>query len=105
MLRKVAESMKSGGKQSKDRFLFVINKVDDRKLQEDGKTEDMLLRNKDYLQKHGVKNPNLYPAAALPALNIRLMQSHNDILDEYSIAETELTIYSLTSGFVRSRTY
>ena len=98
LLRKVAESMKSGGKQSKDRFLFVINKVDDRKLREDGKTEDMLLRNKDYLQKHGVKNPNLYPAAALPALNIRLMQSHNDILDEDSIAETELKVRKLNKN-------
>ncbi len=94
LLRKVAESMKSGGKQSKDRFLFVINKVDDRK-QEDSKMEDMLLRIKDYLQIHGVKNPNLYPAAALPALNIRLMQSHNDILDEDILDETEFKVKKL----------
>lgn len=31
LLKRVAESMTVGGKQSKDRFIFVVNKFDDRR--------------------------------------------------------------------------
>ena len=43
LLSRVAESMEVGGKQSKDRFIFVVNKMDDRK-KEDGDTEQTLER-------------------------------------------------------------
>ena len=56
LLQRVADSMKVGGKQSKDRFIFVVNKMDDRK-KEDGDTEQTLERIRAYLKKHGVTNP------------------------------------------------
>jgi len=65
--------MKVAGKQSKDRFLFVINKLDMRR-KEDGKMEDTLARVKNYLKDKHINNPNIFPAAALPALDIRLKQ-------------------------------
>jgi len=74
LLERVAESMSVGGKQSKDRFIFVVNKMDDRKT-EDGDTEQTLMRIRSYLKKHGIANPNLFPAAALPALNIRMIEN------------------------------
>ena len=43
LLDRVAESMKVGGKQSKDRFIFVVNKMDDRR-KEDGDTAQTLER-------------------------------------------------------------
>ena len=78
LLERVAESMKVGGKQSKDRFIFVVNKMDDRRA-EDGPTTDALDAVRAYLKNHGIVNPNIFPAAALPALNIRLKQKDKNI--------------------------
>lgn len=93
LLQRVADSMKVGGKQSKDRFIFVVNKMDDRR-KEDGDTTQTLDRIRAYLKGHGITNPNLFPAAALPALNIRLMQSGADV-DEDTMDETEMKVRKL----------
>ena len=94
LLQRIADSMKVGGKQSKDRFIFVVNKMDDRR-KEDGDTEQTLNRVRDYLfKKHGIANPNLFHAAALPALNIRLMQNGTE-LDDDTMDETEMKVRKL----------
>lgn len=93
LLNSVAESMSVGGKQSKDRFIFVVNKLDDRR-QEDGDIKQTLERVRSYLKTHGVANPNLFPAAALPALNLRLIDSEADV-DEDTRDETELKVKKL----------
>lgn len=93
LLKRVAESMSVGGKQSKDRFIFVVNKLDDRK-KEDGDTSQTLDRVRSYLKNHGIANPNLFPASALPALNMRLIASRMDI-DDDTIDETEVKIKKL----------
>lgn len=93
LLERVAESMKVGGKQSKDRFIFVVNKMDDRK-KEDGDTEQTLERIRKYLKNHGIENPNLFPAAALPALNIRLISKGAEV-DEDTRDETEMKVRKL----------
>ncbi len=90
LLQRVAESMQVGGKQSKDRFIFVVNKLDDRRG-EDGAMVATLDRVRDYLKSHGIENPNLFPAAALPALNIRLLENGTK-LDEDTIDETEMKV-------------
>jgi GTPase SAR1 family protein len=89
LLKRVAESMSVGGKQSKDRFIFVINKLDGRK-KEDGDTEQTLERVRAYLKTHGIDNPNLFPAAALPALDFRLITSGADV-DDDTRDEAEMT--------------
>ena len=93
LLERVAESMNVGGKQSKDRFIFVVNKMDDRR-KEDGDTKQTLDRIHSYLEEHGIKNPNLFPAAALPALNIRLINSGKEV-DEDTLDETEMKVRKL----------
>lgn len=93
LLQRVADSMKVGGKQSKDRFIFVVNKMDDRR-KEDGDTTQTLDRIRAYLKGHGITNPNLFPAAALPALNIRLIQNGVNV-DEDTIDETEMKVRKL----------
>lgn len=93
LLQRVADSMTVGGKQSKDRFIFVVNKMDDRR-KEDGDTEQTLNRVRAYLKKHGVVNPNLFPVAALPALNIRLIENGAEI-DEDTQDETEMKVRKL----------
>lgn len=93
LLERVAESMSVGGKQSKDRFIFVVNKMDNRN-KEDGDTSQTLTRVRSYLKKHGIINPNLFPAAALPALNIRRI-INGEIVDEDTAEETELKVRKL----------
>ena len=48
LLQRVSDSMKVGGKQSKDRFIFVVNKMDDRR-KEDGDTAQTLERIRTYV--------------------------------------------------------
>ena len=93
LLRMVSSSMAVGGKQSKDRFIFVVNKLDERK-KEDGDINETLGRVNEYLQSHGIKKPNLFPAAALPALNIRLMKNNEEI-DEDEMDSTEYKVKKL----------
>ena len=93
LLQRVADSMKVGGKQSKDRFIFVVNKMDNRKS-EDGDTEQTLERIRAYLKEHRITNPNLFPAAALPALNIHLIASGEEV-DEDTLEETETKVRKL----------
>lgn len=83
LLSHVAESMKVGGKQSRDRFIFVVNKLDDFKKGEDS-VDAALQKVRDYLADNGIENPNIYPASALTALNIRtiLVQSDDDDDDD-----------------------
>lgn len=93
LLKRVADSMRVGGKQSKDRFIFVVNKMDDRR-KEDGDTSRTLDRVRLYLKDHEILNPNLFPAAALPALNIRLIKNGYQV-DEDTMDETEMKVRKL----------
>lgn len=90
LLQNVAESMSVGGKQSKDRFIFVINKMDSRR-KEDGDPKDMLSQIHEYLKGFHIENPKLFPAAALPAMNIRMMKNGIEV-DEDTIDETDMII-------------
>lgn len=78
LLNNVAESMKVGGKQSKDRFIFVVNKLDEFQPGEDSVGES-IEKVKNYLEDKGIKNPNIFPATALTALNIRTMLNDFDM--------------------------
>lgn len=93
LLERVAESMNVGGKQSKDRFIFVVNKMDDRRA-EDGDLESTLERIRIYLKKHGIINPNIFPAAALPALSIRLIANGKEV-NEDTLYETKYKVGKL----------
>ena len=63
-LQMISEIVKSGGKQSKDRFIFVVNKMD---MFDPEKGEDInnVLKNvRNYLENNGIENPNIYPVSA-----------------------------------------
>jgi predicted GTPase len=91
LLNKVADSMKVGGKQSKDRFLFVVNKLDDYRKGEDS-IESALQKTRSYLEEKGIENPNIYPAAALPALDIIRFLADDKTMFEDDIEEMELKV-------------
>ena len=69
LLRKIADSMKAKGKQSKERFLFVLNKLDNFS-KDDDPIEVTIARGKKYLQELGIENPIILPASAGTALDI-----------------------------------
>lgn len=70
LLEYVAEQMKKGGKQVRDRFLFVINKMDGFNPEEES-IEKAIASAKKYLEDHGIEEPQIYPCSAFTALNAR----------------------------------
>ncbi len=76
LLRQISAAMQRGGKQSRDRFIFVVNKCDDGFDPEKGETIDKLLISvREYLKKFDIQEPNLFPTSAKMALLIRKKKS------------------------------
>lgn len=88
LLSHVADSMKVGGKQSRERFIFVVNKLDDFKKGEDS-IEAAITKVRDYLRDNGIENANIYPASALTALNIRTILAESDDDDDDEVYEAK----------------
>lgn len=71
LLTAVSEAMRVGGKQSKDRFLFAVNKVD--LFDPDKESVQGAINNvKEYLKKFDIENPNIFPTSAELAKVIRM---------------------------------
>lgn len=81
LLNAVANSMQVGGKQSKDRYLFVVNKLDQFRKGDDD-VESSLQKVRKYLADRGIHDPNIFPAAALSSLDIRELLNHPESVDE-----------------------
>ncbi|WP_274307959.1 dynamin family protein [Solibacillus daqui] len=81
LLNAVANSMQIGGKQSKDRYLFVVNKLDQFRKGDDD-VESSLQKVRKYLADRGIHDPNIFPAAALSSLDIRELLNHPESVDE-----------------------
>lgn len=88
LLSHVAESMRVGGKQSRDRFIFVVNKLDEFKKDEDS-VDSAIEKVRDYLRDNGIENANIYPASALTALNIRTILAESDDDDDDDVYEAK----------------
>ena len=78
LLTKVANAMKVGGKQSRDRFIFVANKVDAVDTDKES-LPDMLKHAREYLVQHGIDNPSVYPVSAEFAKVIRLSKKQTNL--------------------------
>lgn len=78
LLSYVAEQIKRGGKQVRDRFLFVVNKMDGFNPEEEdiGKAITVAKR---YLASYGIEDPQIFPCSAYTALNIRTYLDGVDI--------------------------
>ena len=77
-LKRIAKSMSVDGKQSRERFLFVVNKLDDYSEEDDSVASDVINDVTEYLEEMGIKEPNIFPAAALPALLVRRYNKCHD---------------------------
>ena len=53
----------NGGKQSRERYIFAVNKMDDYNPEDDD-ISNVLLDVKKYLEEHGILTPNIFPLSA-----------------------------------------
>ena len=69
----VCQSMKQGGKQGRERFIFAVNKMDAFKPKDEGLDciENALEKVKSSLEERGIHNPNIFPVTACAALELR----------------------------------
>lgn len=84
-LKRIAKSMEVDSKQARERFLFVINKLDAYNEEDDDIAGETIPDTIRYLEDMGIKNPNIFPAAAEPALLIRRYQSTHDEAERQKI--------------------
>lgn len=76
LLSLVAKEIKKGGKQAKDRFIFIVNKCDEFDLEKES-LEKALNNVKDYLTENGIQDPLVYPISAYAT---RLMRNDEQYL-------------------------
>lgn len=79
LLDAVSEAMNEGGKQSRDRFMFVVNKVDCFDPDKGESVEKALNNVIDYLKSHDIENPNIYLASSEIAKVIRLNKNRYEL--------------------------
>lgn len=96
LLREVAKTMNEGGRQAQDRFIFVLNKVDDFRADEDS-VEKFLSNAREYLGKHGIANPLIIPVSAILAKLLRLQKFSPEELSQ----DDEEQLYFLKKRFLR----
>lgn len=85
LLNYVSTQIKKGGKQARDRFLFVINKMDNFSPEEES-IPAVINSVKRYLASYGIEDPQIFPVSAFTALNIRTYLADVDV-DDLSRAE------------------
>ena len=85
-LKQIVKSMSAGDNLSGERFMFIINKLDDYSEEcGDDIPSDVIENVTEYLEEMGIKEPNIFPAAALPALLIRRYKKCHDDDEKHSI--------------------
>ncbi|MFM9532560.1 dynamin family protein [Lysinibacillus sp. IITD104] len=75
LLNIVAEAMAVGGKQSKDRFIFAMNKADAFDPEKGESIAGAIENVRDYLEQQNIENPNIYPVSSQVAKVIRKQQN------------------------------
>ena len=88
----VCNTMKNGGKQARERYIFAVNKMDAFKPKDEGLDciNKALINVKQGLEDRKILYPNIFPVAALPALELR---SDDDEPDEYIAFKTRSRKY------------
>lgn len=76
----VCDCMKKGGKQSRDRFIFTVNKLDSFKPKHTDNVVKALTMVKKGLDDLDIKEPNIFPVTALSALELRTKDEDSDTL-------------------------
>ncbi|MFY0183571.1 dynamin family protein [Stenotrophomonas sp. PUT21] len=75
LLKLVAQTIAQGGRQASDRFIFVLNKMDTLDDEAGDDVAGMLARTRQYLQEHGIHNPQIFPVSAYASRLIRFPEA------------------------------
>lgn len=81
----VCNCMKEGGKQSRERYIFAINKMDAFNPEDDD-IPGALRQAKEVLEERGIMFPNIYPISAQVALECRTNPVRHSTLDSFKDA-------------------
>ncbi len=105
LLDYVAEQISKGGKQIRDRFMFVINKMDCFNSEEEN-IAVVVTHIKEYLSSHGIHDPQIFPCSAFVALNLctTLREVEKREL-EYRLAEAQKNGDTKTQAFIHCGLY
>lgn len=87
LLRYVAEEIRKGGKETRDRFIFVLNKMDEVKTEDGDSVPHAIEVTRAYLAKHGIEDPQIFPCSASIALNLRTILSEINPYDLVSVSQ------------------
>lgn len=79
----VCDCMAKGGKQSRERYIFAINKMDSFNP-EDESPEDALKQAKNVLEDNRILYPNIFPVSAQAALEARTQSLIHNVKDSYA---------------------
>ena len=71
LLNEIADAMSAGGRQASDRFIFVMNKADEFDSEKGESVSRMTDKTVEYLKKHGINDPKIFPCSAYFAKIIR----------------------------------
>lgn len=82
LLEYVCNCMKEGGKQSRDRFIFAVNKLDTFNPKND-KVAPTLENVEQVLDEKDIKNPNIFPTSAQVAIEVRTKEEFPEVLYVY----------------------
>ena len=93
LLSLVSKAMEESGKQSRNRFMFVVNKVDYFDPDNGESLERALINVKDYLRYHGIENPNIYLASSETAKVIRLHKNRYELSRKQRQTYNELGLF------------
>jgi hypothetical protein len=88
LLSSVAEEIKKGGKETRDKFLFVVNKMD--AVNEDDSVPHAIEITREYLSKHGIEDPQIFLCSAYVALGLRTTEKDFNKVTKDAMAMIEL---------------
>lgn len=79
LLRQVAKFIEQGGLASRDRFVFVVNKVDQLDEEDDGPLSETMAKVATYLRGFGIQQPIVVPTMARAALYARIVDAGGEL--------------------------
>lgn len=83
LLDYVCKCMREGGKQSRDRYLFAVNKLDAWHPDDAYRIERALNEEQESLEKKGILYPCLFPVSAAAAMELRIEPKFKQVLNKF----------------------
>ena len=96
LLNYVAEEIKKGGRETRDRFFFVLNKMD--QVKKDDSVDGAVKATMEYLKKHGIEDPQIFPCSAFTALGLRTLLKD---IDPFNYDEVEDAVEKYNNDDIR----